>query len=65
MTSSIASHRGIQHLPASIKLIAVSKQVSAAMREAYAVEFGILAKVASKPANRLNCKIYQILPGTY
>jgi len=43
------AHRGIrQHLPASIKLIAVSKQVSvAAMREAYAVEFD-LAKVASK-----------------
>jgi len=66
MTSSIASHRGIrQHLPASIKLIAVSKQVSvAAMREAYAAEFGILAKVASKqPANRVNAR-FKILPGT-
>jgi len=40
--------------------------VSVAASEAYAAEFGILAKVASKkqPANRLNCKIYQILPGT-
>jgi len=36
------------------------------MREAYAAGVRDLAKVASKkqPANRVNCKIYQILLGT-
>lgn len=58
MTSSIASHiAGIrQHLPASVKLIAVSKQVSvAAMRQAYAAgvrDFGEsrVQEAASKQA---------------